>query len=511
MWRSIFEYKPLAWFFKLMREIPISPDDSPRQLLAALKEARRALEAGERVGLFAEGAITRCSQLRGFRNGMEYIARDLDIVIIPTHIDRMWGSIFSFERGKFIWKKPRLSRLPLTISFGKPLPSSTLTHAVRQAVSELGCDAFEHRLERERPLHEAFLRQAKKKWFAPCLVDATGKTLLSYGQLAARAALLGRRLKRSFRGETPVGVLFAASPSASLSTLALLFAGKIPVPLNPALSKEKLAALCAASGVRQILTSRETHGKFNFSLVPHAIYLDEIRVGSTLKRFVVTFGIRFLPRWFEKRHDTAAVLFTRAVDAKPVPVQVPHSTITASLLGLQDVLALKPEDTVTSGMPASDSLAFTTALWWPLLHGARIKHTGDNVLVEDRFALTREESEESTEAAQQTGVPLLSAYTRAGLAVVCVSALDVREGNENQKGGKGGTVGRPVPGVCVRIVDPYSGALLPPGTMGLLHVKSVTLSKLADVPLTHDGWFNTGDSAACDEEGFITFPRIVRG
>ena len=238
MWRSIYEWKPLAWFFLLMREIPISPNDSPRQLVAALKEARRALEAGDRVGLFAEGAITRCSQTRGFRAGMEHIARGLDIPIIPTHIDRMWGSIFSFERGKFIWKKPRMRRLPITISFGTPMPSSSSVHDVRQAVMELGCEAFEHRLEETKPLHEAFLHQAKKKWFAPCLVDDEGNTILSYGQLAANAALLARRLKRSFKGDAPVGVLFSASPAASLSTLALLFAGKIPVPLDPEQSKE---------------------------------------------------------------------------------------------------------------------------------------------------------------------------------------------------------------------------------------------------------------------------------
>jgi long-subunit acyl-CoA synthetase (AMP-forming) len=93
--------------------------------------------------------------------------------------------------------------------------------------------------------------------------------------------------------------------------------------------------------------------------------------------------------------------------------------------------------------------------------------------------------------------------------MVCVSALDVRHGDEDQKGGKGGTVGRPLPGVCVRIVDPITGQTLPPGITGLLHVKSVTLSKMLDAPLTDDGWFITGDHAAYDEEGFVTFPLLT--
>src|SRR5437764_730182 len=73
MWRSIFEWKALGWLFRLMRAIPIDFNDSPWQLAASLKETRRALKEGDRVGLFAEGAISRFSQTRGFQRGMELI------------------------------------------------------------------------------------------------------------------------------------------------------------------------------------------------------------------------------------------------------------------------------------------------------------------------------------------------------------------------------------------------------------------------------------------------------
>lgn len=503
MWRSIFEWKPLKWFFLLMREIPISPDDSPRQLVASLKEARRALEQGERVGLFAEGAISRFSQTRGFRNGMEHIVRGLDIAIIPTHIDRMWGSIFSFEQGRFIWKWPRLRRLPITISFGPALPSTTPTYEVRQAVMELGSEAFEHRLLEEKPLHETFLDQAKKRWLAPCLVDATGKTLLTYGQLASAAIILARRLRRVFRGEAHVGVLFPASPSSTLSILAVLLAGKTPVPLDPALPPEKLEELCSASGVTRILTSRKVHEFFKFSLKRQVFFLDDIRETPRLKRMAITFSFRFLPRFGIKPQKTAAVLFGAATEQFPVPIPVYHATITACLLGLQEVLALSPKDTVASALSVSDTLAFTTALWWPLLRGARIKHEGNHLLVERRFALTRAE----TNSADKTTVPHLNVYTRPMVSMVCVSALDVHEQNEQQKGGKGGTVGRPLPGICVRIVDPQTGQILPPGTSGLLYVKSIASGKMANAHITDDGWFNTGDRASYDDEGFVTLQK----
>jgi acyl-[acyl-carrier-protein]-phospholipid O-acyltransferase / long-chain-fatty-acid--[acyl-carrier-protein] ligase len=502
MWRSIFEWKPLKWFFVFMREIPISPDDSPRQLVASLKEARHALEQGERVGLFAEGAISRFSQTRGFRNGMEHIMKGLDAVIIPTHIDRMWGSIFSFEQGKFIWKWPRLRRLPITISFGQPLPSSTRTYEVRQAVMELGAAAFEHRLRVEKPLQEAFLLQAKKRWTAPCLVDIEGKTVFTYGQLAMAALVLGRRLRRMFRHEKSVAVLFPASPSSILSMLAILFAGKTPVPLDPSFSKEKLDALCTAGGVTHILTSRKVVEELNFKLTQQVLFLDDVRSTSRFKQWAIMVLSRFLPR-LPKKTQTAAVLFSAATEQAPTAIPVDHSAITACLLGLQEVLAINSNDTVASALSVSDTLAFTTALWWPLLHGSRIKHTGDHVLVEKRFALTQTESH----SPERRAVPHLNVYTPPMVSMVCVSALDVHEEDEKQDGGKKGTVGRPLPGIGVRIVDPQTGQLLPPGSVGLLHVKNRATEKMPNVHLTEDGWFNTGDIASCDDEGFVTFPR----
>jgi hypothetical protein len=46
----------------------------------------------------------------GFKRGMEKIVEGLDVPIIPVHLDRLWSSVFSFEREKFVWKWPRRNR-----------------------------------------------------------------------------------------------------------------------------------------------------------------------------------------------------------------------------------------------------------------------------------------------------------------------------------------------------------------------------------------------------------------
>ena len=77
---------------------------------------------------------------------------------------------------------------------------------------------------------------------------------------------------------------------------------------------------------------------------------------------------------------------------------------------------------------------------------------------------------------------------------------------------KRGTIGHPLPGVCVRVVDaenPWSGNPLPLGQAGLLLVRGPNVmrgylgkpEKTAEV--LRDGWYCTGDVAALDEDGFL--------
>ena len=110
MYRGIYEHplvKPLA---KMGKAIPISSEQHPREMLQSLKTATEALHNGEIVCIFAEGQITRTGQLLPFRRGLERIMKGVDVPIIPVNLDGVWGSIFSFERGRFLWKMPR--RIP---------------------------------------------------------------------------------------------------------------------------------------------------------------------------------------------------------------------------------------------------------------------------------------------------------------------------------------------------------------------------------------------------------------
>ena len=119
---------------------------------------------------------------------------------------------------------------------------------------------------------------------------------------------------------------------------------------------------------------------------------------------------------------------------------------------------------------------------------------------------------------EKFGLTILEGYGCTELApVVAVNIPDVSDGQEKQIGHKLGTVGRPIPGVAVKVVDPDTERPIPAGEEGLLLVKgpNLMLGYLGQPELTDQalrrGWYVTGDIAAVDEDGFIRITdRISR-
>jgi acyl-[acyl-carrier-protein]-phospholipid O-acyltransferase/long-chain-fatty-acid--[acyl-carrier-protein] ligase len=157
MFKGSYDHWLVKPFAKIMRVIPVAANLGPRDLIHSMREATNALKEGEIVGIFPEGQMTRIGQMLPFRRGMERIMKGVDAPIIPVHLDGVWGSIFSFERGKFLWKLPRKIPYPVTVSFGKPMPSTTTAVEVRRVVQDLGAEAYRHRRERMQTLHRSFI------------------------------------------------------------------------------------------------------------------------------------------------------------------------------------------------------------------------------------------------------------------------------------------------------------------------------------------------------------------
>jgi acyl-[acyl-carrier-protein]-phospholipid O-acyltransferase/long-chain-fatty-acid--[acyl-carrier-protein] ligase len=112
---------------------------------------------------------------------------------------------------------------------------------------------------------------------------------------------------------------------------------------------------------------------------------------------------------------------------------------------------------------------------------------------------------------EKFGVRPIEGYGTTELSpVAAVNVPDNRSAASTQKGTKEGTIGRPLPGTSAKIVDADTGADLGIDQPGLLFIRGPNVmlgylnhpEKTAEV--IRDGWYNTGDIAKIDAEGFIT-------
>jgi len=556
--KDFYDHPLIHPFARIMEAIPISSKLHPRDLIHSLREASTSIQAGRLVCIFAEGQITRIGQLLPFRRGLERIMRGVDAPIIPVNLDGVWGSIFSFERGRFIWKRPRRSPYPVTVSFGRPMPASTPAFKVRQTVQELHSEAYRNHKEGMKTLHRMFIRAARRHpwWFA--MADARVPKVRA-GSALTRAIFLGRRLKNSWRGQKMVGILLPPSVAGALVNFAALLTGKVPVNLNYTVSDQILASCARQCEIRTVVTSRAFLERIHVEVPAEAILLEDLAAGTGFGEKLLAFlmAVTLPAPMLEKAlgaetspalDDLATIIFSSGSTGDPKGVMLTHYNIASNVEQLGQVFALGKKDRILGVLPLFHSFGFTGTFALPLALGTGVVYHTSPLDATEIGRLVREYAvtfllstptfllgyirrcepedlgsldyvlvgaEKLHEPVAQAfedrfGIRPLEAYgcTECSPAVA-VNARDYRAPGFRQVGAKRGKIGHPLPGVSVRIVDPETMNSLPANEPGLLLVRGPNIMKgylgkpdqTAEV--LRDGWYATGDIASIDEDGFL--------
>ena len=154
-------YKPIL--HPILRTIGCIPI-SKRQSHAAVRAAAEKIAEGEIVCVFPEGELERRGTLLRLQRGYEVIARHAKAEVVPVWLDQLWGSIFSFQGGKFFRKFPKRIPYPVTVAFGKPLEAKAADVAtVREELLKLGEFCFSRRPSLDRHLAEDCVRGLKRR------------------------------------------------------------------------------------------------------------------------------------------------------------------------------------------------------------------------------------------------------------------------------------------------------------------------------------------------------------
>jgi len=125
MSHEIYNSRRFNWLFRLLGAIPVSNRDSPKEIIRALQQVRKAIDEGWLVCIFAEGSLTRTGYIMEFKRGFEHIMRGSKHPIIPVNIHGIWGSVFSYAHGRILGRIPSGRGRRVIISFGDPMPPGT--------------------------------------------------------------------------------------------------------------------------------------------------------------------------------------------------------------------------------------------------------------------------------------------------------------------------------------------------------------------------------------------------
>jgi acyl-[acyl-carrier-protein]-phospholipid O-acyltransferase / long-chain-fatty-acid--[acyl-carrier-protein] ligase len=557
VWSGNFQSPVLRWLANLAEAIMIS--EKPKEAVRALRTAREALKRGELVCIFPEGGISRSGQLQGFKPGILKMLEGTDAVVVPVFLDGMWGSIFSFDRGKFFWKIPRRIPYPVNIHFGEPLSHPKDVHAIRQAVQELGAITVEKRSPYRSPVPKTFIRQCKRRLFARKVADTSGVELTG-GQLLMRSLILRRLLRRNTltNDEQYVGVLLPPAAGSVIVNASLALDRRIACNLNYTVSSDVLNQCIEQAGIRHVLTSHRFMEKMDFQLNAELVFLEDFKPLVTLADKVSSALAAFVSpsSWLDRSlglqsihgDDLLTVIFTSGSTGTPKGVMLTHANVASNAEAVDQMVHLTDKDVVIGILPFFHSFGYTIAMWTVLieniegvyhfnpLDGKQVgklckKYQGSILLATPTFLrnyLRRCDADELASldvvvaGAEKLPMDLLEAFekkfgvrpvegygTTELSPLVSVNIPPSRSRGNFQVDCREGSVGRPIPGVSAKVTDLDSGEELGTNQDGMLWIRGPNVMKgylnqpERTAEVLKDGWYMTGDIAHIDDDGFI--------
>src|SRR5690606_8842038 len=142
MYHRIFDIPGLNWIFRTARALPIAgAREDPALMQRAVEEIDAALAAGELVGIFPEGSLTRDGEVAPFKSGVERILARRPVPVVPLALRGLWASMWSRRDSRLgRMRVPRRFRARIELVAGAPLPPDADARQIEARVRELRGD-----------------------------------------------------------------------------------------------------------------------------------------------------------------------------------------------------------------------------------------------------------------------------------------------------------------------------------------------------------------------------------
>lgn len=411
-------------------------------------------------------------------------------------------------------------------------------------------------------LVSAFAAQARATPKAPLVTDKLG-TRLNYQDAFTGAVAFAQVLNRLAGDSQYIGVMLPPTAGGFLANLAVPMTGRGVVNLNYLLSADVANGAIRQTGLKLVVTSRAVLEKTGFKLDAEIVFAEDIRsmVGLVEKgkawlasRAAPTSMLPALgvPGYSQSLDDVATVMFTTGSTGDPKGVVLSHSNILFNIAQVLEHTGISRNEVFLGILPYFHSYGYMATLWAVAClgmsvvchhNGLEVKEVGDQMKEEGvtvmagtptviRQYLRRCTREHFAKVhllllGSEKMLPSLASDIEEKLGVCPVEGMGATEcspvisGGVNKNvrtpsgttvwGNRAGSVGQPVPGTAICILDLDTGAIMPRGkeNVGLLLVSGPQnmqgyLNKPKETAgVLQNGWYFTGDLASVDEDGFL--------
>ncbi len=374
------------------------------------------------------------------------------------------------------------------------------------------------------------------------LIETPAGRTISYGEVYGTVARYVAVLENlGVRPDDRVMVKVDKSPEAAMLYLSVLAMGAIFVPLNSDYTIAELDYFIGDAEPRVIICRPEEAGEVSKLTGRHGVSscltLGTDGTGSFLALLSAAEPeLSIVPRG---RDDLAAILYTSGTTGRSKGAMLSHGNLSSNALALVDSWKFTSNDILVHALPIFHSHGLFVGTNVTLMAGASMiflpKFDADAIigalpratammgvptfytrLLRDP-RLTRDLvshmrvfisgsapllAETHREFEARTGHKILERY---GMTETNMNTSNPYDGDRVP-----GSVGRPLPGVEVRIVDPDTGKSLPQGEVGMVELKGPNVFKgywrnpeKTDESFRQDGFFITGDLGRIDERGYL--------
>jgi malonyl-CoA/methylmalonyl-CoA synthetase len=380
----------------------------------------------------------------------------------------------------------------------------------------------------------------------PADLDATAidhdGALYSWRDLECGSAMLANWLQRlELPASSRVAVHADKSVEGLMLYLAVLRAGLVYLPLNPAYQASELEHFIGDAAPGVVVCASRNFGwvsKLAFPLGVRWVFtLDDDRRGTLLDR-AAQMPLAHEPVAREAG-DLAAILYTSGTTGRSKGAMLSHGNLLSNAETLKAYWDWKPDDVLLHALPifhvhglfvASHAalLGGSKMLWFNKFDAAAVARRLPEAtvfmgvptlyvrLLQEKVLDTRSMRlfvsgsaplliETWAQWQARTGHLILERYGMSETLMLTSNPCRPEDGER-----RGGTVGRPLPGVGLRIVGD-DGAACAVDEIGHVQVRGPNVfsgywrmpEKTAE-EFTADGWFKTGDVGRVDADGYLT-------